>query len=81
MKLLNKNGQALTEYMILTALIAVASIAVVQLVGGNIMAKFANIANSIHGEKESKIHGNRAEERHYRTRSLYDFAEGAHHEE
>lgn len=81
MKSLNKKGQALTEYMILTALIAVASIAVVQLVGGNIVSKFANIANAIHGERESNIHGNRAEERHYRTRTLYDFAEGAHHNE
>lgn len=80
MKTKNINGQALAEYMILLAIVAIGSLAVVQLVGHNLSAKFANIANALHGGSQPEQHGERAGDEHTRKRSLYDFAEGAHYD-
>lgn len=77
MKTNKKKGQSLTEYLILTALIAVGSIAVVQLVSHNIRAKFAVISEAIRGEERSDIVGDQVERRHYQTLDMKDFARDA----
>jgi Flp pilus assembly pilin Flp len=43
----NNNGQSLVEYLIIVALIAVATISVVRLLSYNISANFANISNAL----------------------------------
>lgn len=77
MKLNNKNGQSLTEYLILTALISVGSIAIVQLVSRNIRTKFAVINAAIVGKEKPSLEGEKATERHYRKLDMADFAESA----
>ncbi|HVJ65524.1 MAG TPA: hypothetical protein VM901_09740 [Bdellovibrionota bacterium] len=76
MNLQNKIGQSLTEYLILTALISVGSIAIVQLVSRNIRSKFTVVSESIRGVKKSEVKGVEAEEKHYRTLDMSDFDEG-----
>jgi len=76
MKLLTKKGQSLSEYLILTALISVGSIAVVQLLSRNLRTKFVMISESIRGEKDSKLKGVEAKEHHYETLDLSDFNKG-----
>lgn len=49
----NKKGQGLVEYLILVALIAVASIGVVKVVGKNIAKQYENI-NRAMGAKSSQ---------------------------
>ena len=71
----SKSGQAMSEYLILTALIAIGSIAVVQLLGTNIQRRMATISEAIRGEKKV-FEGKKAEERHYEVRDLGDFSEG-----
>lgn len=46
----NKKGQGLIEYLIIVAIVAVGSMAVIKTVGGNVNAKFANIANVLGGK-------------------------------
>lgn len=46
----NKKGQSLVEYLVIVALVAVGSIAIVRVVGANINARFANVANILGGK-------------------------------
>ena len=50
---LRQRGQAMTEYIIIVALIAIAAIAVVTIFGDNIRALFASSAESLRGEHKS----------------------------
>lgn len=43
-------GQGMTEYLIITALIAVGAIGMVGIMGENIQANFATIANALRGD-------------------------------
>jgi len=49
-----KKGQALTEYLILVALIAVASIGVIQVMSKNLRTRLGRVASTIGGREGSK---------------------------
>ena len=68
----SRRGQAITEYLILTALVAVGSIAVVQVLGSNIQARLAVISEAIRGQRK-EIQGTEAQKKHYEMRDLGDF--------
>jgi len=71
--ILNKKGQALTEYIILVALVAVASLGVVEVLNSTITHKLAVITAKLQGKK-ANIEGPEAlKEKHYRKRTLGDF--------
>jgi Flp pilus assembly pilin Flp len=77
MKLIkNQKGQGLVEYLILVALIAVASIAIVRGVSQNIQAKFADVAFSM----GATVVGNREaapiQSDSYKKRDFKDFLSG-----
>lgn len=46
----SQRGQSLIEYLIIVALVAVAAIGMVKVVGYNISAHFANIAKALGGD-------------------------------
>jgi Flp pilus assembly pilin Flp len=71
----SKRGQALSEYLILTALIGVASIAVVQVLSKNLRSKMAEVSEAIRGQKKS-YQGQAIEEKHFKTYDLGDFNDG-----
>ena len=73
-KIKSLQGQALTEYLILTALIGVASIAMVQVFSSNLRSRLAVISEAIRGHR-TQIEGVEARERHYQIRDLGDFQE------
>lgn len=50
-KLNTKRGQAIAEYLILTALIAVASIGIIQVIGKNMRGKLNQVNGAIIGKK------------------------------
>lgn len=76
MILKNERGQGLIEYLILTAIIAIATMGVVRIVGHTVAGKFADIANSIRGEEFNRAQVERVEERHYRKKDMSDFMQG-----
>lgn len=52
-----QSGQAIAEYLILTALIAIASIGIIQVLSKNMRGKLDQINAAIIGEKKnSKVH-------------------------
>ncbi|MEY4617203.1 MAG: hypothetical protein RJB66_2163 [Pseudomonadota bacterium] len=72
----NQKGQSLIEYLIIVALVAIATIGMVKVVGTNINVHFANIAKALGGDhnelKPIKIQSNQVE-----TRDLGDYMRGA----
>lgn len=77
MKIINQNGQGLVEYLILTALLAVAAMGIVRLLGHSVNAKFADITNAIQGVSGKKARVERVEDTHYKKRDMSDFMNGA----
>jgi pilus assembly protein Flp/PilA len=74
--ILNENGQGLIEYLVIVALVAVAGIAVMKVVGQNVRAQFANVADAIQGNT-GKAKLDEVRESHYKKRDMGDFFRGA----
>lgn len=72
---INRRGQAIAEYLILVALIAVGSIAVVRLLQSNIDRNLAKVSNALGGHQEGP-QGLKATESHYKKRDLGNFNDG-----
>lgn len=73
----NNHGQSLVEYLILTALLAVATMGVVRILGHTVSAKFADISNALRGGSFRKAQVEKVEERHYSKKDMGDFLQGA----
>ncbi len=70
-----KRGQAISEYLILTALIAIGSISILQILSYNIKSRLSNVANAIGGHAQEKVDSKKAKEENYQVRDLGDFTE------
>ncbi len=73
----NKKGQGLVEYLLLVALMAVASIAVLKVLQKTMNVQYANIIKSLQGEDGGKVQHERVRESHYKKKDLNDFMQGA----
>ncbi len=72
----NQSGQSLVEYLVIVAIIAIGSIAVVRSLGQTIYTRFANITNALQGNnKELKIEALNASD--YGKKSLDNFFKDA----
>jgi pilus assembly protein Flp/PilA len=69
-----ERGQGMTEYIIIVALVAIGTIGVVTVFGGNIRALFGASANALIGESSSDLKGEEVGEDHVK-RDLKNFAE------
>lgn len=76
MRPLGKRGQGLIEYLILVALMAVATIGVVRALGHVVQARFANAIYAIQGTKKT-VRTETFDENLIRKRDLSDFVNGA----
>lgn len=65
------------EYLIVVALIAVAAISVMRVLGQNIAAQYGTIANSLQGNSQQKIETDKVTEPMTRKKDLANFFEGA----
>ncbi len=72
-KKLNQKGQGLIEYIILVAIIAVASIGVVRALGQVTSTQLANITLSLQGKASRKVNSNSVHESLYSKKDLSDF--------
>ena len=68
-------GQGMTEYIIIVALIAIAAIGVVSLYGDNIRMLFAAEANALAGNENVRLKTQEAHQRHTDHKNLSNFAE------
>ncbi len=68
-----QKGQGLVEYIILVAIIAVASIGIVRTLGEVTSIQFANITQSLQGGNGSEIKTNPVNANLYKKKDLSDF--------
>jgi len=76
----NKNGQGLVEYLILVALIAVGSLAVVRVVGQNVAKQYENINIALGAKDENRTTINNAPESTLAKKDLSNFLNGVRSE-
>jgi pilus assembly protein Flp/PilA len=72
----NQSGQGLIEYLIIVALMAVATIGIVRIMGQTVSAKFATVTYALQGRSKS-VETEQIEERHYKNKDLGDFFNGS----
>lgn len=72
----NKRGQGLIEYLIIVAIVAVGSMAVMRVVGSNLNRRFAAIAQALGGEATT-VKALSVGENVYKKRDMSDFFNGA----
>lgn len=74
-KRMAKKGQALTEYLVLVAIIGVASLSVVQVLSRNLRTKLGAVSESIRGGASTMRNeqGVKIQKKHYDTVDLGDF--------
>jgi len=72
-----KRGQTLIEYLILVSLVAVGSMAVIQVLSSNLNRKLGSVANALSGNSSKKIEGVSVTEDHYKIRDLGDFSDAS----
>ncbi|PIT99910.1 MAG: hypothetical protein COT74_07255 [Bdellovibrionales bacterium CG10_big_fil_rev_8_21_14_0_10_45_34] len=71
------NGQGLTEYLVIVALVAIASVAVIRVLGQNLSARFANVAFVLQGNgNDRSARFDQVEDSHYRKKDFSDFFKG-----
>lgn len=73
----NRRGQGLIEYLILVALIAVGSIAIVRVVGKNVSVQFANVAKALGSGSGEEIKAEKIDQSMYSKRDMSNFLNGA----
>lgn len=71
----NQKGQGLVEYLVIVALMGVATIAIVRVMGQTVTSRFASITYALQGVKKS-VAAERVEESHYKKKDLGDFFDG-----
>jgi len=72
----NENGQSLIEYLIIVALMAVASIGIVRALNQSVNVQFARINSAIRGEQKKPAFET-VDDSLYKKRDLSDFLNGA----
>lgn len=74
----NERGQGLIEYLILVALMAVATIGIVRVLNKNVNAQFANIICGLQGRQcRNKASLEKVEDSALKKRDLSDFLNGS----
>jgi pilus assembly protein Flp/PilA len=75
--LARNKGQGLVEYLIIVAIVAIGSMSVMKVVGGNLNVQFANIAQALGGNSSRKKDAHEVTDGMYRKRDLGNFFEGS----
>lgn len=70
----NERGQGLVEYLVIVALMGVATIAIVRTMGAAVSARFATVTEALQGSKKS--HSVTIDEGSYKKRDLGNFFDG-----
>lgn len=73
----NQRGQGLIEYLVIVALVAVAGIAIMKVVGQNVQAQFANVAKAIQGDSSGKAAMSEVRASHYQKKDMGSFFKGS----
>lgn len=72
----NQRGQGLIEYLVIVALMGVATIAIVRTMGQTVSARFASVTYALQGKSKS-VRMDDIEAGQYKKRDLGNFFDGA----
>ena len=73
-----QKGQSLVEYLMLVALMGVATLGVVRLLGHTVSGKFAQVVQSLNGtQKQGSVEFKKVESRHYEEKDMSSFMKGS----
>ena len=72
----SQKGQSLIEYLILVALMAIASIGIIKVLGQNLQGQFARVTHALKGES-TKPRLRNINKSYYKQKDLGDFFDGA----
>lgn len=72
----NQRGQGLIEYLIIVALMGIATIAIIRVMGQTVSSRFASITYALQG-KRKQVTPERIEESYYKKKDLSNFFDGA----
>lgn len=75
--LFSKKGQGLVEYLIIVAIMAVGTMAIVRALGGQLSSRFARVTESLGGQIQGEISNQQVSEAMYKKRDLSNFFEGS----
>lgn len=76
--ILNRKGQGLVEYMIVVALMAVATMGIMRVLSQTTQGKFAKITQSLQGGKASiEIEVDKVGSSHFKKKDMSNFFQGA----
>ena len=76
-KNLSNKGQGLVEYLIIVAIMAVGTMAIMRALGGQLSSRFARITESLGGQIQGDIQNQQVSESMYKKRDLSNFFEGS----
>ena len=71
----NQKGQGLIEYLIIVAIMGVATIAIVRVMGQTVTSRFATITYALQGVKKS-AQAEQVDDGHYKKKDLGNFFDG-----
>ena len=74
-QLRSQRGQGLIEYLVIVALMGVATIAIVRVMGQTVSSRFATITYALQGQRR-QVSSDRVEDTHHKKKDLGDFFEG-----
>ena len=75
----SNKGQGLVEYLIIVALMGVATIGVIRLLNQTTNAQFATIINSLQGNPKKRVKMESVQGNDYKKKDLSNFMNGASH--
>lgn len=75
LRLRNAKGQGLIEYLLLVALMAIATIGILKVLNRTVQTQFANVTNALQGEH--KVRHEKVTDSDYRKKDMSDFMSGA----
>ncbi len=73
----NQRGQGLVEYLVIVALMAVATMAIMRTLNHNVTAQFARISQVLHGGRGEAIRTEAVRSTDYDKKDMSDFFHGA----
>ncbi len=71
----SQRGQGLVEYLLIVALIGVATMGIMRVLGQTVSAKFATVTYALQGSKKS-VTSERIEASHHKKKDMSDFFDG-----
>ncbi len=72
----NDRGQGLIEYLIIVAIVGVATMGIIRILGQTLSAKFTSVTYALQGRSKS-VAPSEIRETHYKQKDLSDFFQGA----